>query len=710
MIFSMIDFISKQLKLDSRSVENIIALIDDGATIPFIARYRKEKTGGLDEVAIAAVRDAYDVYKELEKRKLTILETIESQGKLTSELKNKIEECSDKTTLEDIYLPYKPKRNTKAETARKKGLEPLAKIIMAQNNPDVRRSAVRFAGSNGVEDVDDAIEGAGFIIAEWISENAVLRHRLRSFFRRNAVLVSKKIKTAVDEKETYKNYYDKKEPAYRASSHRILAVFRGEKEGVLRVSVKPETADALEIVEDFFIKRNSAVVELMQDIIKDAYKRLLAPSLENELRAELKEKADAKAIQVFARNLEQLLMLPPLPHKRILAIDPGFRTGCKVVCLDENGNLLHNQTIYPHPPQRQTTQAMKTISSLVQQFDIDAIAVGNGTAGRETENLISRIRFDRKVLAVMVNESGASVYSASKIAREEFPDYDITVRGAVSIGRRLADPLAELVKIDPKSIGVGQYQHDVDQAALKKALDDVVISCVNRVGVDVNTASKELLQYVSGLGPSLAAAIVKYRSENGDFHSRNELMNVPRLGAKAFEQAAGFIRIRNAVNPLDNTAVHPESYHIVEKMASDLGLEIHELIRNGEAIGRIDPQKYVGNGVHLQTINDILDELMKPNRDPRKQTGRFKFSDKVQRVEDLAVGMVLPGIITNITGFGAFCDIGVHQDALIHISKLAGGFVSDPHDIVALNEYVEVEVLSVDVLKKRINLKLIKKL
>ncbi len=705
----MIETIANKLNISLLSVKNTIALLEGGATIPFIARYRKEKTGGLDEVAVAAVRDAMQQLQELMKRKKTILQTIEEQGLMTRQLKEEIENCDDPAVLEDIYLPFKPKRNTKAEQARKKGLEPLAKIIMAQNFADVQTAARRFVGPQGAADAADAIAGAGHIIAEWMSENAVIRQKLRELFEKQALIKSKKIKSANDENKIYRHYYDKEEPVKRSSSHRILALFRGEKEGVLRVSVRPDGERALEIMQRFFVKRDSAVPELMESIIKDSYSRLLMPSLETELRNKLKAFADREAIEIFKKNLEQLLMTPPLPGKRILAIDPGFRTGCKVVCLDENGNLLHNQTIYPHPPQRETKQAAKTISTLVSQYQIEAIAIGNGTAGRETENFISRIRFPHKVLALMVNESGASVYSASKVAREEFPQYDITVRGAVSIGRRLADPLAELVKIDPKSIGVGQYQHDVDQKALKESLDDVVISCVNSVGVDINTASKELLQYVSGLGPVLAANIVEYRKKNGNFVSRRQLLKVPRLGEKAFEQAAGFIRIRGAQNPLDNTAVHPESYHIVERIAEDKGLSVSELIGNEAALDEIEPRAYIDENTGEITIKDILEELKKPNRDPRKTAVRFKFSDKVNSIDDLREGMVLPGIITNITAFGAFCDIGVHRDALIHISQLADGFVKDSHEIVRLNQYVDVEVISIEKESKRINLKLVAK-
>ncbi|OIO99676.1 MAG: RNA-binding transcriptional accessory protein [Bacteroidetes bacterium CG2_30_33_31] len=704
----MIQRLSKSLTFNIQSIENTVHLLDDGATIPFIARYRKEATNNLDEVQISAIRDAYNLIKELDKRRDFIIESIDSHGFLTDEIKNKLIDCNSISEIEDIYLPFKPQRNTKATIARKKGLEPLAKIIMAQNNSEIRNIAERFVGKDKADNVDDAIDGAGYIVAEWINENVVVRKKLRLIFQSHAFMKSKKISTAKDEQETYKNYYQREESISKATSHKILAVLRGEKEGILRVSFQPEKKIALDFLERYFIKPDSKTRELMSKFIDDSYKRLLSSSLENELRNELKEKADKKAIEVFGKNLEQLLMLPPLPNKRILAIDPGFRSGCKLVCLDENGNLLHNETIYPHPPQKETAYAMKKISSLVQQFKTEAIAIGNGTAGRETEDFIKRIRFNSDVIAMMVNENGASVYSASNIARQEFPEYDITVRGAVSIGRRLADPLAELVKIDPKSIGVGQYQHDVDQKALKQSLDDVVISCVNRVGVDINTASKELLQYVSGLSSSIAENIVNYRKENGNFNNRQELMHVPRLGAKAFEQAAGFIKIRNAKNPLDDTSVHPEAYSMVAKMAKNSGVSISEIIRNNELLDKLNIEEYVNNKFGDFTIKDIIAELKKPNRDPRKKVANFEFSKIARSINDLEIGMKLPGIITNITGFGAFVDLGIHQDGLIHISQLSDSFVSDPQDIVHLNQYVEVEVIKLEILQKRINLKLLK--
>lgn len=704
----MIDILAQQTGIEKGSLRRTIKLLEEGATIPFLARYRKEATGGLDEVVLANLRDSWEALTELLKRKEFVLSSIESQGQLTEEIRRKITDCFDANILEDIYLPYKPKRNTKAEKAKKLGLEPLAAIIMAQNNSDIQLVARKFVGSEKAASTEEAIEGAGHIIAEWINENTSLRGRLRQIFTRKSVISAQKVKDAKDENETYRLYYDFQEPIHKASSHRILALFRGEKDGIIKLNIRPDSEMALEILENSIIKSHSATANYLKVFIKDSWQRLLSPSLENEIRSDLKLKADIKAIDVFGKNLNQLLMLPPMPGKRVLAIDPGFRTGCKVVCLDETGNLLHNETIYPHPPQREIGMATKKINTLVQQFNIEAIAIGNGTAGRETENFISSIRFSRDVVAVMVNEAGASVYSASDIARKEFPQYDITVRGAVSIGRRLSDPLAELVKIDPKAIGVGQYQHDVDQKALKKCLDDVVVSCVNRVGVDVNSASVELLQYVSGLGPALAQSIVDFRHTSGNFSSRKQLMKVPRLGAKAFEQAAGFIRIRQPENPLDNTAVHPESYGLVNKMAKDLGVEVSALIRNKDLISKIIPQKYIDQEIGLMTINDILDELARPNRDPRQKIKRMDFDKNIHHVSDLKIGMKLPGIITNITGFGAFVDLGVHQDGLIHISNLADEFISDPHQVVNLNDYVEIEVLTVEPDKKRINLKFVR--
>ena len=708
-VIEMIDKLARQTGLSARSVQSTLRLFEDGASIPFIARYRKEQSGGLDEVQLTLLRDAWKAEQEFQHRKEFIISSIDEQGKLSAELHAQIESCEDKSELEDIYLPFKPKRNTKAELARMKGLEPLAATLMAQKHTDIEQLAYRFVGPDKADSIEDALQGAAYIAAEWVNEHQGIRKRLRRLFERSAIIRSKKSSKAKDEQQTYALYYDFEEAVYKSSSHRLLALFRGENEGILKVKIQPDSEEALRLLEDHFIKEYSTTASYIQAVLKDSWKRLLAPSLENELRVALKERADHKAIEIFSKNLEQLLMLPPMPGKRILAIDPGFRSGCKVVCLDENGNLLHNETIYPHPPQKQITQATKKINTLVNQFKIEAIAIGNGTAGRETEHFVSRIRFSRDVIAVMVNESGASVYSASELARKEFPQYDVTVRGAVSIGRRMADPLAELVKIDPKAIGVGQYQHDVNQAALKDSLDDVVMKCVNRVGVDIHTASEALLQYVSGLGPALAKNMVEYRRDNGDFSSRKELLQVSKLGPKAYEQCAGFIRVSKSSNPLDNTAVHPESYALVGKMAKKLGVEVKQLIRNEEMISRLNVEDFISPSVGKETISDIMDELRKPNRDPRKKIQRMDFDATVKTIKDLKIGMKLPAIVTNITGFGAFVDLGVHQDGLIHISNMAEGYVSDPHEHVSLNEYIEVEVLQVEVEKKRIGLKLIGK-
>jgi uncharacterized protein len=694
--------IAQQLHLNEIATGRVIALLDEGATIPFIARYRKELSGGMDEVAITAIRDALKVLRELEKRKTAILKAIEEQGLLTDDLAAKISAVQDMAALEDLYLPYKPKRKTKASIAREKGLEPLAKMIMGQNTPDYLFRTERFVAHKDVADVDDAIKGALDIIAEWISERTYIRAKLRRMFRYEAEMISKKSSKAEDEKGVYKNYYDWRERASKAPSHRVLAILRGEREGVLTVKIRPDEDAAIDLVYRAVVKQPSASEDLIRIAAKDTYKRLLAPALETELRKEMKERADRKAIAVFGENLRQLLLAPPLGQKRVLAIDPGFRTGCKVVVLDEQGKLLHNETIYPHPPQREQKQAIRKISNLVSTYKIDAIAIGNGTAGRETEQLIRRIQFDRKLRAIMVNENGASVYSSSKLAREEFPEYDITVRGAVSIGRRLMDPLAELVKIDPKAIGVGQYQHDVNQKLLQEQLEEVVSSAVNRVGVELNTASKELLQYVSGMGPVLAQNVIDYRNENGKFSSREELKKVPRFGAKVFEQAAGFIRISGAENPLDNTAVHPESYHIVEHIARRLGVAVTELIGNEELLSGIEAGEFAGSDVGLYTLKDILEELAKPGRDPRSGIEFFEFDKDVHKPEDLKEGMILPGIITNITAFGAFVDVGVHQDGLVHISELANRFVSDPAEVVKLNQKVRVKVISVDLQRKRL--------
>ncbi len=697
--------IAGETDLHENSIRQTLRLLQSGATVPFIARYRKEMTGSLDEVQITTIRDLHQRLEELDKRKDTVLSTIEEQGMLTDDLRKAILEAPDLSTLEDLYLPYRPKRRTRATMAREQGLEPLAKIVMAQGkgDPSIRARSFVDPGKE-VPTVEDALAGARDIIAEWISESPRARHVLRRLLAKEGMITSKVVEDKKQEAEKYTSWFAWTERASQAPSHRILAMFRGEKEGMLRVRITSGEKDALAALERIFIKQAGAMADEVLTALKDAWKRLLLPSLETEYRQQLKERADKKAIAVFAENLRQLLLSPPLGQKRILAIDPGFRTGCKVVCLDEEGRLLHNETIYPHPPVGNKSAAMAKINNLTDACRIDAIAIGNGTAGRETEHMVRRIRFDRDVVAVMVNESGASVYSASDAAREEFPDYDVSVRGAISIGRRLADPLAELVKIDPKSIGVGQYQHDVDQKLLLQALNDVVVSCVNAVGVEVNTASKQLLTYVSGVGPALAASIVQYRDTHGPFHSRKELMDVPRLGAKAFEQAAGFIRVRQSDNPLDHSAVHPESYPIVETMARDLGAGVDDLMKMKALREQIVPEKYTDNNTGLPTIVDILKELERPGRDPRASFGEFAFDKSIFRVEDLQEGMVLPGIVTNITAFGAFVDIGVHQDGLVHISHLADRFVKDPNEVVRLHQHVQVKVLSVDVQRKRIGL------
>ena len=695
--------IASGLNLSTGQVRNTIKLFDEGATIPFIARYRKEATGSLDEVVIADIRDQYEKLKELEKRKETILKTIDEQGSLTEELKEKINNTWEANELEDIYLPYKPKRKTRAVKAKEAGLEQLAKILMKQYERDVYGRASAFVNKD-VPDEDHALQGARDIIAEWINENKVARDIVRSVFERSAAINAKLVKGKEEEGQKYKDYFDWSEPLKRCPSHRLLAIRRGENEGILKVSITADDDIAIQRLERYFVKGNTEASGQVVSAVKDSYKRLIAPSIETEFAASSKEKADTEAINVFAKNLRQLLLSPPLGQKRVLAIDPGYRTGCKIVCLDTRGNLLHNETIYPHPPQSERGKAMKKIDSLVDAYKIEAIAIGNGTASRETEAFIRKIRFNRELQVFVVSEDGASVYSASKTAREEFPEYDVTVRGAISIGRRLLDPLAELVKIDPKSIGVGQYQHDVDQNRLKGSLDQVVESCVNMVGVNLNTASKHLLTYISGLGPQLAQNIVDYRKEHGDFKNRNELKNVPRLGDKAFEQCAGFLRIKDGEDPLDNTAVHPESYGLVEKMAKDLGCTVRELIDKKELREKIDLKRYVTGNVGLPTLNDIKEELEKPGLDPRKIIKVFEFSKDVHSIEDLKPGMELPGIVTNITNFGAFVDVGVKQDGLVHISQMADRFISDPNDIVHLHQHVKVKVLDVDAARKRIQL------
>ena len=697
------EIISGNLALELNQVENTLYLLKEGATIPFISRYRKELTGNLDEVKIGAINEQFEKITELEKRKETILNTIQEQGKLTPELEDKIKSCFVSSDLEDIYLPYKPKRRTKAQIARENGLEGLAKIIMKQQVDTPEYSAERFLNKE-VPSVEEALEGARHIISEWISEHETARNIVRRSFEKGAIITAKLLKGKEEEGANYRDYFDFSESLKRISSHRLLAIRRAEKEGILRVSISPEDASPIHHLERFFVKSNNGASEQVYLALTDAYKRLIKPSIENEFAALSKEKADKEDIQIFATNLRQLLLAPPLGQQRILAIDPGFRTGCKVVCLDEQGNLTHNETIYPHPPQSQTGLAMKKISSLVEMFQIEAISIGNGTAGRETESFIKRIRFDREVKVFVVSEAGASVYSASKIARDEFPQYDVTVRGAVSIGRRLSDPLAELVKIDPKAIGVGQYQHDVDQTALKKSLDQVVESCVNHIGVSLNTASQHLLSYVSGLGPKMAEAIVEYRKTNGAFKSREELKKVPGLGEKTFTQCAGFLRITDAENPLDNSAVHPESYHIVAAMARSLKKSTSDLIANKELLSSLNPELFITGTTGLPTIKDILSELEKPGRDPRKQKKVFEFDERVKKITDLHEGMVLPGIVNNITKFGAFVDIGIKENGLVHISEMADRFISDPSTVVSLQQQIHAKVISVDMERKRIQL------
>jgi protein Tex len=697
------ELIAKSLGLTITQVKNTIELLDGSATIPFISRYRKERTGSLDEVKVAEIRDEYERLKELVKRKEYILKTIDEQGNLTEALKQKIEDTLDLNTLEDIYLPYKPKRKTKATMARDKGLEPLAKIILKQEELQLEKRAGEFL-TDEVESVEDALQGARDIIAEWINENPRARNTVRHHFSMGAVMYSKLVKGKEEEGIKYTDYFEFSELLKKCPSHRILAMRRGEKEGFLKVSIEPDKDRALVGLEDQFVKGAYDVSRQVKLAVKDAYTRLLSSSIETEFKTEYKEKADAEAIRVFTENLRQLLLASPLGQKRVLALDPGFRSGCKLVCLDAQGNLVHNETIFPHPPQSDRSGATRKVSSLVQQYKIEAIAIGNGTASRETERFIRLIRFPEDMEVYMVNESGASIYSASKVARDEFPDFDVTVRGAVSIGRRLMDPLAELVKIEPKSIGVGQYQHDVDQGNLKKSLDDVVESCVNLVGVDLNTASKHLLTYVSGLGPLLAQNVVVYRAENGAFSSRNQLKKVARMGDKAYEQCAGFMRITDARHPLDNSAVHPESYFVVEKMAKDLNCSVEDLMKDSALVDSIVLENYVGGNIGIPTLKDIIDELKKPGRDPRQEIEVFEFSSDVQKVEDLQPGMVLPGIVTNITNFGAFVDVGVKQDGLVHISQLADRFIKDPNDVVKLNQHVQVKVLEVDLSRDRIQL------
>ncbi len=697
------EIISQRTGITVRQVKNTVELLEEGATIPFISRYRKEHTGSLDEVKITEIRDELNKLKELQKRKEYILKTIDEQEKLTPELKEKIESCLDPVELEDLYLPYKTKRKTRATVAREKGLEPLAEILMKQQEMQVEKDASSFVNDE-VETVEDALQGARDIIAEWVNENQRARKTVRYHFDRSAVITSRLVKGKEEEAVKFTDYFEFSEPLKRCPGHRIMAMRRGEHEGFLKISIEPDHGKVVDSLEDQLVKGRHDVSLQVAEAVADSYKRLMQPSIENEYKALYKEKADQEAIKVFAGNLRQLLLASPLGQKRVLALDPGFRSGCKLVCLDEHGNLIYNETIYPHPPQSDRAGATKKMSSLVQQYKTEAIAIGNGTASRETERFIRLIRFPHDIEVYVVNESGASIYSASKTARDEFPDYDVTVRGSVSIGRRLMDPLAELVKIDPKSIGVGQYQHDVDQGNLKKSLDEVVESCVNLVGVNVNTSSKHLLTYVSGLGPVLAQNVVDYRQKIGGFTSRQELKKVPRMGEKAFEQCAGFLRIEGAGNPLDNSAVHPESYFIVEKMAADLGVDMKQLVSNDSLVKQIEIRKYVKGDIGIPTLKDIQAELEKPGRDPREQIEVFEFDQSVYSMEDLNPGMELPGIVTNITKFGAFVDVGVKQDGLVHISQLADRFIRDPNDVVKIHQHVRVKVVDVDVQRKRIQL------
>lgn len=697
--------IGKALGLSERSVTNTLQLLDEGCTIPFISRYRKERTGNLDEVQITAISDAYDKLKEISKRKDTVVKTITEQGKMTDDLQRRIDACWDANELEDIYMPFKPKRRTKAQVAREQGLEPLSLILMMQRERNIEAAAQRFV-KEGVKDVPAAIKGAQDIVAEMVSEDERSRQQVRSSFRREAIITSKVVKAKADSEEAakYSDYFDFSEPLRRCSSHRLLAMRRGENEGILRISISADDEVCLDKLKRQFVHGFGPCQALVGEAVEDAYKRLLKPSIETEFANMSKEKADDEAIGVFAENLRQLLLSAPLGQKRVMGIDPGFRTGCKVVCLDAQGNLLHHEAIFPHPPVNKASVAARQVEQMVEKYNIEAIAIGNGTASRETAQFVKQLQFGHDVKQFVVSEDGASVYSASKTARDEFPDEDVTVRGAVSIGRRLMDPLAELVKIDPKSIGVGQYQHDVDQSKLKKSLDQTVESCVNLVGVNLNTASQHLLTYVSGLGPTLAKNIVEYRKANGAFASRAQLKKVARLGPSAFEQCAGFLRIPGARNPLDNSAVHPESYHIVEQMAKDNHCTVAQLIGDAAKRKAVDIKKYVTDTVGMPTLTDIMAELEKPGRDPREQIEEFEFDKNVTTVDDLVAGMVLPGIVTNITNFGAFVDVGVHQDGLVHVSQLADRYVADPTQVVKLHQHVKVRVVEIDRKRNRISL------
>ena len=703
-----IQFISKTVATTTINIQNTVQLLQEDCTIPFISRYRKDKTGNLDEVQIEQIAKLQKDFDVIVKRKESILKSIEEQNALTPDLEKKIQQSFDLQELEDFYLPFKKKKKTRADVARENGLEPLAKIIIAQNNEDVDFIASKYLNENVVNE-DLALQGARDIIAEWINENIYVRKQLRRLFQRKAIITTKAVKSKKDEQDAQKfnQYFDWSEPLTKAPSHRLLAMLRAENEGFIKFKVEVDIDEAFDIIDQLVLKAQNASTPHLQLAIEDSYKRLLNPAISNEALQEAKAKADANSIQVFANNLGQLLLAPPLGEKRILAIDPGFRSGCKVVCLDEKGDLLYNETIYPHAPQNETAMAMKKIRSMVNAYQIDAISIGNGTASRETEFFIKKIAFDKPVQVFIVSEAGASVYSASKIAREEFPNYDVTVRGSVSIGRRLSDPLAELVKIDPKAIGVGQYQHDVDQTKLKEELDNTVIRCVNSVGININTASKHLLSYVSGIGEKLAENIVQYRSENGPFEDRKQLKKVPRLGDKAYQQGVAFIRISNAKNPLDNSAVHPEAYAVVEKMAKDLKLSVNDLIANKEKTALIKPENYVTHEIGILGLKDIIKELEKPGLDPRKSAKVFEFDPNVKTIKDLRIGMVLPGIVNNITNFGCFIDIGLKESGLVHISQLKAGFVSDVNEVVKLHQHVQVKITEVDEDRKRIQLTMV---
>ena len=698
--------VARELNITESQVAAIAALLDSDATVPFIARYRKEATGSLDEVAITAIRDRLQQLRELDKRRETVLKSVEEQGKLTDELKGKLLAAATLTELEDLYLPYKPKRRTRAQAAREKGLEPLAELILAQKDEtDPLGEATAYVDAEkGVQSAEDALAGARDIISERVNEDQEARARMRELFAQKALVRSHVVSGKEQEGIKFKDYYEWEEPVVKVPGHRMLAMRRGENEGFLVLRIAPPEEEALRLLSGMFVKADNAAAEQVRTAVEDGYKRLLSLSMETEIRLATKKAADAEAIRVFAENLRQLLLGPPLAQKRVLAIDPGYRTGCKVVCLDAQGKLLHHETVYPHSGDRQRAEAAATITALRERFAIEAVAVGNGTAGRETEAFVRSLELPGGTIVAMVDESGASIYSASEVAREEFPDLDLTVRGTVSIGRRMLDPLSEVVKIDPKSIGVGQYQHDVDQGALRQSLDDVVTSCVNSVGVEVNTASKQLLAYVSGLGPKLAQAIVSLRNERGPFRSREDLKGVPGIGPKTFEQAAGFLRVRGAQNPLDDSAVHPESYHVVHAMASDLSCSVGDLVADPAMRSRIVLERYVGEDVGMPTLRDILDELARPGRDPRERFEPFEFAEGVQKIEDLQPGMKLPGIVTNITSFGAFVDVGVHQDGLVHVSELADRFVRDPAEVVKLRQKVTVTVVDVDLERKRIAL------